>query len=209
MSYNFQGHFFALIINCCRTCNTSRPIRESGFRNPGNFSLLLEFENLGFGIWNIVHQESGIQVPLTWGEYNTHQWTRSGYKLSKSDYDGHKIFTPCTLYALITLEILSTRYDMNFVFIGSVTVNPPIKIPPNPKCSDNFCRQECRDIPNEGAKCYCRSGYQLQSDRVSCQGKITMNAHFRVFYLLLNIPRPPIQCWDATEQLRRAQSHIR
>ena len=98
---------------------------------------------------------------------------------------------------------------MNFVFIGSVTVNPPIKIPPNPKCSDNFCRQECRDIPNEGAKCYCRSGYQLQSDRVSCQGKITMNAHFRVFYLLLNIPRPPIQCWDATEQLRRAQSHIR
>ena len=81
---------------------------------------------------------------------------------------------------------------MNFVFIGSVTVNPPIKIPPNPKCSDNFCRQECRDIPNEGAKCYCRSGYQLQSDRVSCQGKITMNAHFRVFYLLLNIPRPPI-----------------
>ena len=126
-----------------------------------------------------------------------------------SDYDGHKIFTPCTLYALITLEILSTRYDMNFVFIGSVTVNPPIKIPPNPKCSDNFCRQECRDIPNEGAKCYCRSGYQLQSDRVSCQGKITMNAHFRVFYLLLNIPRPPIQCWDATEQLRRAQSHIR
>ena len=98
---------------------------------------------------------------------------------------------------------------MNFVFIGSVTVNPPIKIPPNPKCSDNFCRQECRDIPNEGAKCYCRSGYQLQSDRVSCQGKITMNAHFRVFYLLLNIPRPPIQCWNATEQLRRAQSHIR
>lgn len=52
---------------------------------------------------------------------------------------------------------------------GSVTVNPAIKIPPNPKCSDNFCRQECRDIPNEGAKCYCRSGYQLQSDRVSCQ----------------------------------------
>ena len=98
---------------------------------------------------------------------------------------------------------------MNFVFIGSVTVNPPIKIPPNPKCSDNFCRQECRDIPNEGAKCYCRSGYQLQSDRVSCQGKITMNAHFRVFYLFLNIPRPPIQRWDATEQLRRAQSHIR
>ena len=98
---------------------------------------------------------------------------------------------------------------MNFVFIGSVTVNPPIKIPPNPKCSDNFCRQECRDIPNEGAKCYCRSGYQLQSDRVSCQGKITMNAHFRVFYLFLNIPRPPIQCWNATEQLRRAQSHIR
>ena len=81
---------------------------------------------------------------------------------------------------------------MNFVFVGSVTVNPPIKIPPNPKCSDNFCRQECRDIPNEGAKCYCRSGYQLQSDRVSCQGKITMDAHFRVFYLLLNIPRPPV-----------------
>lgn len=169
MCYHFQGHFFALIINCCRTCNTSRPIREN--------SVCL--------------------------------WSSETWALESIDYDGHKIFTPCTLYALITLEILSTRYDMNFVFIGSVTVNPPIKIPPNPKCSDNFCRQECRDIPNEGAKCYCRSGYQLQSDRVSCQGKITMDAHFRVFYLLPNIPGPPIQCWDSTEQLRRSQSHIR
>ena len=64
---------------------------------------------------------------------------------------------------------------LNFVFTGSVT-RPPITIPTvgpsqNPKCSDNFCQQECRDIPNVGAKCYCRSGYQIQPDRVSCRGK--------------------------------------
>ena len=69
-----------------------------------------------------------------------------------------------------------TNNKLNFVFTVSVT-RPPFTIPTinpsrTPKCSDNFCQQECRDIPNEGAKCYCRSGYQLQADRVSCRGKI-------------------------------------
>lgn len=52
---------------------------------------------------------------------------------------------------------------------GSVA-RPPITLPSrNPKCSDNFCQQECRDIPNQGAKCFCRKGYYLLADRVSCR----------------------------------------
>lgn len=59
---------------------------------------------------------------------------------------------------------------LNFVFTGSVT-KPPITIPTRiPKCSDNFCQQECRDISRQGAKCFCRKGYHLQADQVSCRG---------------------------------------
>ena len=69
---------------------------------------------------------------------------------------------------------LSNR-KVDIFFTGNVKV--PTGIPTiksrTPKCSDNFCDQECQDSPTEGAQCSCRDGYRLQPDRVSCKGSHT------------------------------------
>lgn len=51
------------------------------------------------------------------------------------------------------------------------TISPPTvhPTPRKPKCSDNFCQQECQDSPTQGAQCSCRDGYRLKPDKVSCQ----------------------------------------
>ncbi|CAH3164361.1 unnamed protein product [Pocillopora meandrina] len=51
------------------------------------------------------------------------------------------------------------------------TISLPTVLPTarKPKCSDNFCQQECQDSPTQGAQCTCRDGYLLKPDKVSCQ----------------------------------------
>ncbi|KAK2548608.1 Fibulin-1 [Acropora cervicornis] len=87
---------------------------------------------------------------------------------AKQDKDVH-----CSLPVFRSLVTQNTSLPCLKVFkeccSGSVT-KPPITIPTRiPKCSDNFCQQECRDISGQGAKCFCRKGYQLQADQVSCR----------------------------------------
>lgn len=87
---------------------------------------------------------------------------------AKQDKDVH-----CSLPVFRSLVTQNTSLPCLKVFkeccSGSVT-KPPITIPTRiPKCSDNFCQQECRDISGQGPKCFCRKGYQLQADQVSCR----------------------------------------
>lgn len=75
----------------------------------------------------------------------------------------------CSYNLFVSLRSMKCAQAFKECCNGSVSQPNPITVPNKPKCSDNFCQQECRDIPNEGAKCYCRTGYQIQADRVSCK----------------------------------------
>ena len=63
---------------------------------------------------------------------------------------------------------------------SSGTISLPTVLPTarKPKCSDNFCQQECQDSPTQGAQCTCRDGYLLKPDKVSCQGKTAVLLNF-------------------------------
>lgn len=67
---------------------------------------------------------------------------------------------------------------MNVPSSGTISLPTVLPTARKPKCSDNFCQQECQDSPTQGAQCTCRDGYLLKPDKVSCQGKAAVLLNF-------------------------------
>ena len=108
------------------------------------------------------------------GKKNAHLWALLLLWLTYlASLQENNLSNSC-VYTVLHTRLSNRKIDI--FFTGKVKIPTVIPTIPSrkPKCSDNFCGQECQDSPTEGAQCSCRDGYLLQPDRVSCRGLLLL-----------------------------------